>query len=161
MEIYGLLIDNSGTSLKFLIQVDVPLSKRQFAHSPGVLLVNPAETTDPFVLFSKAIVLMSEVKAFNGRFRVKNFNGDPMNQSNDGSTMQASSQEQPEATTVDPRQTSSFRAVECLVSSFISSFPVAYRTFFVGSAAVEFALLIAHVVPKLFVDSLSVLIIRT
>ncbi|CAK5280565.1 unnamed protein product [Mycena citricolor] len=52
------------------------LPERQWAHGRDLLLVHPEEQTDSFVLYVKAVMIISKVKAFNFRFRSKYFFGD-------------------------------------------------------------------------------------
>ncbi|KAI0660380.1 hypothetical protein C8Q70DRAFT_1052957 [Cubamyces menziesii] len=55
----------------------VPPSQRQWSYQPDVLTNHPEEQIDSFVLHVKATLLLSKIKIFNGRYRVKRHLGIP------------------------------------------------------------------------------------
>ncbi|GJE87922.1 Zn(II)2Cys6 transcription factor [Phanerochaete sordida] len=57
--------------------VMVLANDRQFSHARNALTVYPPEQTDPFIMYTKASMLMSRVKNFCLRFRQMQFAGDP------------------------------------------------------------------------------------
>ena len=60
-----------------LVKVLVPPSQRQWSYQPDVLTNHPEEQIDSFVLHVKATLLLSKIKIFNGRYRVKRHLGIP------------------------------------------------------------------------------------
>ncbi|KAF7339384.1 Eukaryotic translation initiation factor 3 subunit H [Mycena sanguinolenta] len=89
---------------------------RQWAQTRNLLLLHPDNQTDSFVLYVKAVMLMSKVKTFNLRFRAKHFFGD--------STMMSPHSEQLNpAEPVDPRGSPAFIELDNIAASFRSSFP--------------------------------------
>ncbi|KLO12869.1 hypothetical protein SCHPADRAFT_393594 [Schizopora paradoxa] len=115
----------------------VPMSQRQFIHSPDLLSSHPPELTDSFVLMVKSAILVSRVRTFNRRFRKLNFLGvddmclnvSPSSESNtptssgsnDGS--QSSTGSSNRTKTTDARQVDRFLKLENEVESFTRSFP--------------------------------------
>ncbi|KAJ7235915.1 hypothetical protein B0H12DRAFT_1238654 [Mycena haematopus] len=79
---------------------------RQWAHTRDLLLLHPDKQTDSFVLYVKAVMLLSRVKTFNLRFRAKHFFGDTNS-----------------AEPVDPRGSPAFMELDNIATSFRSSFP--------------------------------------
>ncbi|KIP05989.1 hypothetical protein PHLGIDRAFT_107482 [Phlebiopsis gigantea 11061_1 CR5-6] len=51
--------------------------ERQYSHGKDTLTVFPLDQTDPFIMYSKATILMSRVKNFCLRFRSLRYVGDP------------------------------------------------------------------------------------
>ncbi|KLO14473.1 hypothetical protein SCHPADRAFT_920667 [Schizopora paradoxa] len=94
----------------------VPPKHRQWAHSPEMLLSHNPEQTDSFILYIKSSIVMSRVKCFNLRFRALNFAGDPK------FTVPGMGADR-SAQYIDPRATEGFKEVDCLVNSFVDSFP--------------------------------------
>ncbi|KAF8216122.1 hypothetical protein K438DRAFT_1800101 [Mycena galopus ATCC 62051] len=89
---------------------------RQWAHTRDLLLLHPDKQTDSFVLYVKAVMLISRVKSFNLRFRAKHFFGDV--------TMMSPHNEQTNpAEPVDPRGSPAFMGLDQIAGSFRSSFP--------------------------------------
>ena len=125
----------------------VPPRNRQWAHSPDILLNHPPEQTDSFVLYIKSSIVMSRVKAFNLRFRAKNYAGDP--------TMVApldslSAAQNSTAQYIDPRDTSGFKEIDHLVSTFVSSFPRGFKDP-ISNSKIDMHLLLAHLAPHVSV----------
>ncbi|KAJ7361636.1 hypothetical protein DFH08DRAFT_844736 [Mycena albidolilacea] len=93
---------------------------RQWAHTRDLLLLHPDNQTDSFVLYIKAVMLISRVKTFNLRFRAKHFFGDV--------TMMSPHNEQTNpAEPVDPRGSPAFMEVDQVAERFRSSFPSRLR----------------------------------
>ncbi|KAL0579098.1 hypothetical protein V5O48_002881 [Marasmius crinis-equi] len=88
-------------------------SQRQWSHSRDLLLTNPEDQVDPFVLYVKTSIITSKVKGFNMRFRARHFAGDesviPVN----------SVLNEP----IDPRDTRSFIELDRIISDFHSTIP--------------------------------------
>ncbi|KAJ3015462.1 hypothetical protein NUW54_g1039 [Trametes sanguinea] len=55
----------------------VPPNDRQWSYQPDVITNHLDDQTDSFVLHVKATLLLSRVKVFNGRYKVKRHLGDP------------------------------------------------------------------------------------
>jgi len=89
---------------------------RQWAQSRDLLLVHPESQTDSFILYIKGSILLSQVKAFNLRFRSKHFSGDPTVASIYEGPL---SPDEP----VDPRESAAFVELDHIASSFHASFP--------------------------------------
>ena len=103
------------------------------------------------MLFAKSVILMSKVKAFNGRFRTKCSIGDPeivqpVGMNVDQETMRSA---KASPSTIDPRQTPGFKTVENLIIGFVDSFPSSLRTLAIGDTT-DFGLMTAHLVPKMY-----------
>jgi hypothetical protein len=114
----------------------VPTEQRQRLTTPRVLTTHPPETTDSFVLYIKATVLLSKVKIFNLRFKAKF-------QSPVVVGVQVSS---PQAEEIDPRDTPAFKALDGAISSFKMTFPREYRDP-IPNGVVDSYLYVAHLVP--------------
>lgn len=87
---------------------------------------------------------MSRVKAFNLRFRAKNFAGDPDMIVPLGSS---TDDQCPTAQYIDPRETRGFKEIDQLVSSFIPSFPKGLRDA-TQDGVVDIHLLLALLTPN-------------
>ncbi|KAF9473114.1 hypothetical protein BDN70DRAFT_886156 [Pholiota conissans] len=123
---WALSLDNQDVSQLLPVRGDqfvqgmlVQPVDRQWAQSPDLLLVHPENQTDSFILYIKGTILISQVKAFNLRFRSKHFAGDPAVASvysvNDGYQTSENS--------VDPRGSAAFIELDHIVSSFRGCFP--------------------------------------
>ncbi|KAG6847422.1 hypothetical protein H0H93_008217 [Arthromyces matolae] len=99
-----------------LLPVLVSPQERQWAHTKDLLLINPEDQTDSFILYIKGSIMISRVKSFNLRFRSRHFVGDATvaSQLNDGLG---------HSETVDPRGSPAFIELDHIVSSFRASFP--------------------------------------
>ncbi|KAJ3570257.1 hypothetical protein NP233_g4533 [Leucocoprinus birnbaumii] len=84
--------------------------QRQWAHTGNLLLTHPEGQIDSFILYIKATILISRVKAFNTRFRARLHAGD-------------SSVTNSESEDHDPRGSPAFIELDHITSSFRSSFP--------------------------------------
>ncbi|KAJ6604750.1 hypothetical protein DFH09DRAFT_1123717 [Mycena vulgaris] len=94
---------------------------RQWAHTRDLLLLHPEKQTDSFVLYIKAVMLISKVKTFNLRFRARHFFGDV-------AVMSPHSEPYNPLEPVDPRGSPAFIELDNIASSFRSSFPSNLRT---------------------------------
>lgn len=92
---------------------------------------------------------MSRVKTFNLRFRAKNFAGDLTMVPPPGST---TADQCATAQYIDPRETSGFKEIDHLVSSFVSSFPRGFRDP-VQDGVLDIHLLLAILAPNMHVLS--------
>ncbi|KAJ7925882.1 hypothetical protein B0H13DRAFT_1973748 [Mycena leptocephala] len=93
---------------------------RQWAHTRDLLLLHPDKQTDSFVLYVKAVIMLSQVKTFNLRFRAKHFFGDP-------SVMSPHNERSNPLEPVDPRGSPAFMELDNIATSFRSSFPTHLR----------------------------------
>jgi hypothetical protein len=127
---WALSLDNQDVSQLLPVRGDQFLQgtlvqpvDRQWAQSPDLLLVNLEEQTDSFTLYIKGTILISQVKAFNLRFRSKHFAGDPtvanIYNAHDGFQTPENS--------VDPRGSAAFIELDHIVTSFRASFPAHLR----------------------------------
>lgn len=97
----------------------MPQEERCWSHDVDVLLNHPPDRTDSFVLWVKAVMLLSRVKTFNVRWRGRMHVRDPAYYSpidtseSDG--------------TPDPRDSPAFLELEQLVHAFRASFPAHLR----------------------------------
>ena len=90
-----------------------------------MLTTHPAETTDSFVLYIKGIVLLSKVKTFNLRFKVK-YPG----------------------TEVDARDTPAFSELQSALQAFQRGIPDEFRKpVQVTNGALDTHLYMAHLAP--------------
>ncbi|KAF8527964.1 fungal-specific transcription factor domain-containing protein, partial [Hysterangium stoloniferum] len=112
------------SSQEFNEGLSPPVEERQRLGSPRVLTSHPPEHTDSFVLYVKAMALLSKVKIFNSRFRAKFQN----------------------AGEVDPRDTPVFKGLDGIISTFRISFPPGLREPIVGGV-VDNHLYLAHLIP--------------
>ncbi|KAH8120305.1 hypothetical protein DFH11DRAFT_1559424 [Phellopilus nigrolimitatus] len=149
---WAMSLDDQDVSQLFPVRADqfeqgilVPPKDRQWAHSPDILLTHPPEQTDSFVLYIKASIVMSRVKTFNLRFRAKNFAGDLTMVPPPGST---TADQCATAQYIDPRETSGFKEIDHLVSSFVSSFPRGFRDP-VQDGVLDIHLLLAILAPNI------------
>ncbi|KAF8078522.1 hypothetical protein FPV67DRAFT_1557832 [Lyophyllum atratum] len=90
--------------------------QRQWAHTRDLLLIHPDKQTDSFILYVKGTIMMSQVKAFNLRFRARHFVGDASVASHFSDGLGPSE-------SVDPRGSPAFIELDHVVSSFRASFP--------------------------------------
>lgn len=88
-------------------QRDYPFEIRQRLASPNCLLSHPPLLTSPFSLLIKAINLLSQVKAFNVRFKNKHADDLPG--------------------PVDPRSTDEFKELDDVIGRFKASWPKEYK----------------------------------
>jgi hypothetical protein len=101
---------------------------RQLIQDADIFISHPRENTDSFTLYIKAGLLISRIRSFNIRHRVRN-------RAQSG---------------VDPRNTSNFQTLDDLVVAFIERFPKEFRDPFkrnegLGSEfRVDPILLVAH-----------------
>ncbi|KAJ7631110.1 hypothetical protein FB45DRAFT_990906 [Roridomyces roridus] len=94
---------------------------RQWAHTRDLLLTHPDKQTDSFVLYVKAVMMISKIKTFNLRFRSRHFFGDAavMAPHNDrGNPLDPS---------IDPRGSPAFTELDDIANSFRASFPAHLR----------------------------------
>jgi len=89
---------------------------RQWAHTRDLLLTHPDKQTDSFVLYVKAVMMISQVKTFNLRFRARHFFGDL-------SVMSPHSENNNPLEPIDPRGSPAFMELDNITSSFRASFP--------------------------------------
>ncbi|KAJ7110114.1 hypothetical protein C8R44DRAFT_801404 [Mycena epipterygia] len=89
---------------------------RQWAHTRDLLLLHPEKQTDSFVLYVKAVMMISKVKTFNFRFRAKHFFGD-------ASVMSPHTDRINPLEPVDPRGSPAFMELDNITSAFRASFP--------------------------------------
>ncbi|KAJ7619127.1 hypothetical protein DFH06DRAFT_1235416 [Mycena polygramma] len=99
---------------------------RQWAHTRDLLLTHPEKQTDSFVLYIKAVMLISRVKTFNLRFRAKHFFGDP-------TVMSPHNEQSNPMEPIDPRGSPAFIELDDIALSFRSSFPSHLRQPIVGN----------------------------
>ena len=110
-------------------QIDVAPSDRQWAHDPTTLLTHPPSQTDSFILYIKSAILVSLVKTFNMRTRVRMVvaSGKPANFAACGPSLLDDGCAFSPGTvgdgTFDVRDTSAFQALDRLVGGFRASFP--------------------------------------
>ncbi len=81
-----------------------------------MLVTHPNPQTDSFVLYIKAMTLLSHVKVFTVRYKGRYYAGDPTMYSANGATCNSLDE-------LDPRDTVAFQEIDHLVSSFKASFP--------------------------------------
>ncbi|KAI0271386.1 hypothetical protein BC834DRAFT_818707 [Gloeopeniophorella convolvens] len=115
-------------SVYFDVGVSRSLDDRQHALGKDVVLIHPEDQTDSFSLYVKGSMILSRVKTFNTRFRVRRFMDDPAYayapayaevwEKNDEEARNGSS---------DPRRTSAFIEVDHIASMFRQSFPLHLR----------------------------------
>ncbi|KAF9015250.1 hypothetical protein BDQ17DRAFT_1340740 [Cyathus striatus] len=94
--------------------------ERQWAHSRDVLLQHPDNQIDSFILYIKGTIMLSQVKAFNLRFRAKHFAGD--------ASVATAYGDHQSSDRVDPRGSQAFIELDNIVSSFRASFPSHLRS---------------------------------
>ncbi|KAJ6575219.1 hypothetical protein B0H19DRAFT_1127724 [Mycena capillaripes] len=99
---------------------------RQWAHTRDLLLVHPDKQTDSFVLYVKAVMIISKVKTFNLRFRAKHFFGD-------ATVMSPHNEQSNPLDPIDPRGSPAFIELDNIAQSFRSSFPSHMRQPIVGN----------------------------
>ncbi|KIJ68342.1 hypothetical protein HYDPIDRAFT_146307 [Hydnomerulius pinastri MD-312] len=97
--------------------IPVKTEARQWSHFEDTFLIHPLEITDSFTLYIKSMMIISRIKTFNLRFRVKENLGDP------GSLITRTTW----ANVPDIRSAPTFRQLEDLVTSFRSSFPNEFK----------------------------------
>ncbi|TRM66195.1 hypothetical protein BD626DRAFT_198467 [Schizophyllum amplum] len=129
----------------------VSAADRQWAHTHDVLLQNPVEHTDSFVLYVKGAILLSRVKRFNLRFRSQHFIGNPAMSAAamDTSTPGASTpymQSTQDENFVDPRTSPAFIELERIANSFRQAFPPHLR-YPIQDNVVDNHLYAAHLMP--------------
>ncbi|KAI0684542.1 hypothetical protein BC835DRAFT_1422219 [Cytidiella melzeri] len=103
---------------EFFYGVSVSAEDRQWSMDKNVFLYHPPQQTDSFILYIKSAMLISQVKAFNVRYRGRHFTGDlDMYEPRQG-TLSFD-----DLKYWDPRNTLAFRELDYLVSSYKVSFP--------------------------------------
>ncbi len=101
-------------------QILVPPGRRQWSHDPGVIETHLESQTDSFILHVKATRLLSKVKIFNGRYKVRRHLGDP--------AMQPDPAGIPGMTGKDLIQTApAFVEIDRLLVAFTQSLPMQLR----------------------------------
>ncbi|KAJ7597136.1 hypothetical protein C8J56DRAFT_919311 [Mycena floridula] len=87
---------------------------RQWAHSNNLILTQPENQIDSFILYIKSAIIISHVKTFNLRFRARHFAGDEAVANVAG----------PDGShPVDPRGSPAFIELDRIIFSFLSTFP--------------------------------------
>ncbi|KDQ63649.1 hypothetical protein JAAARDRAFT_148211 [Jaapia argillacea MUCL 33604] len=94
--------------------------ERQWSHSRDLFLTHPEDQTDSFVLYIKAVMLLSRIKSFNLRFRARHYAGDPATMSPPPVPGSSAPQR------FDPRTTPGFVELDTLAAKFRPSFPREY-----------------------------------
>ncbi|KAG8856435.1 hypothetical protein FRB96_006401 [Tulasnella sp. 330] len=110
----------------------IPTEARQRLFSRQALLIHPRLTTDAFSLYIKASCLLGRVKTFNGRFKYRYTDGEGINLGDDtanlGTLRDSKGHESMRGvTTMDPRETDEFKALDALVTTFLSSWPREFK----------------------------------
>ncbi|KAG8997272.1 hypothetical protein FRB95_003578 [Tulasnella sp. JGI-2019a] len=126
----------------------VPTQGRQRLLSHQMHMIHPRLTTDSFTLYIKASTLIGKVKTFNCRFRYRYTYGDQPHPSSDPRTNRSSVNE---ATTIDPRSTDEFKALDEQVEQFITNIPGDFKDP-VGldtGAKLDATLYMAHLLPHM------------
>ncbi|KAI0691869.1 hypothetical protein BC835DRAFT_1359660 [Cytidiella melzeri] len=101
---------------QFDLGVKVPMENRQFSNDSNVLSHHPPQQTDSFIMFIKASMLISRVKAFITRYKGRYHAGD--------ATMYSLSNIVPASIDdYDPRDTPAFQEVDQLLRLWRDSFP--------------------------------------
>ena len=100
-----------------------------------MMLIHPPATTDSFVLYVKASILLGKVKSFNVRFKPKYCEG----------THWPSLFE--DNCSIDPTDTAEFQALDNLIASFGKSFPRDFRDPVRVDGRVDPVLYVAHLIP--------------
>lgn len=93
-------------------------SERQWSHDKEVLTKHPEQQIDSFILYIKATILLSRVKAFNLRYKGKHYAGDASMQSPASSPANGD-----QAEYFSVKETPAFRELDDLVTNFKNSFP--------------------------------------
>ena len=86
-------------------------TERQWAHTKDLLLVHPVDQCDPFSLYIKGTFLITQVKNFNRRFRLRHYAENP-SALRSGFTRVS-----------DARNTQAFKELDIILLSFRKSFP--------------------------------------
>lgn len=124
-------------------------SKRQHALGNDILLFHPEDQVDSFNMYIKGTILLSRVKTFNLRFRVKRFMGDPAYTcSPTYSELWLKDSDGARDVTTDPRRTPAFMEIDRIASMFRQSFPPHLRNP-IGDGCVDLHLYSASLVPHL------------
>lgn len=110
--------------------------RRQRIASPNMLFTHPPESTSPFSLLIKSVILLGKVKTFNVRFRNKYAETEYEH---------------------DPRSTAEFRELNQLVSGFREGWPKEWReradAVVSEGGKVDATLYLAALLPSVYVRS--------
>ncbi|KAJ2986164.1 hypothetical protein NUW54_g9880 [Trametes sanguinea] len=125
----------------------VPPNERQWSYQPDVITNHLDDQTDSFVLHVKATLLLSRVKVFNGRYKVKRHLGDPAMQPDPAGTP-----EMPGPNWVQAAP--AFVELDRLISAFKQSLPTKLKDplytgvldveLFTALSTIHFATIILH-----------------
>ncbi|KAI8980709.1 hypothetical protein BD414DRAFT_420621 [Trametes punicea] len=125
----------------------VPPNERQWSYQPDVIVNHLEDQTDSFILHVKASMLLSKVKVFNSRYRVKRHLGDPAMQPNP-----AGIPEMPYSNLIQAAP--AFVELERLIATFKQSLPTKLKDplysgvldvgLFTALSSVHFATIILH-----------------
>jgi len=130
-------------------------SERQRALGKDILLLHPEDQADSFNMYIKGTILLSRVKVFNLRFRVKRFMGDPAYMcSPTYSEVWEKDSDEVRDLTGDPRRTPAFVEIDRIASMFRQSFPVHLRNP-IRDGCVDSHLYSASLIPHLYVNCFS------
>lgn len=98
-------------SLTFSLQVITSPEERQWSHDNDILTKHPEDHTDPYILYTKSVMLLSRVKSLCLRARIGYY-----------PQIHAKTSER------DPRLTAEFWDAESAVNTFKESLPVQYKS---------------------------------
>ncbi|KIO22764.1 hypothetical protein M407DRAFT_27718 [Tulasnella calospora MUT 4182] len=104
----------------------VPIQGRQTIFSENIHLQHPSLTTDPWTLYIKATILISRVKTFNGRYRIK-------------------SKVRPSGIPISPAENEEFHRLDQAINEFTQHIPSAFRE--PVETTVDPILYMAHLLP--------------
>ena len=137
------------------LQASWSSSERQHALGKDVLLLHPEDQVDSFNLYIKGTILLSRVKTFNLRFRVKSFLGDPAYiYSPTYSEVWEKDRDKARNVTADPRRTPGFIEIDHIASMFRQSFPLHLRDP-IRDGCVDSHLYAASLMPHVYVNCFS------
>ena len=127
-------------------------SERQRPVGKDILLLHPEDQVDSFNMYIKGTILLSQVKTFNVRFRVKRFLGDPAYMySPMYSEVWEKDSDEAHDVTGDPRRTSGFIEIDHIASMFRQSFPLHLRNP-IRDGCVDSHLYSACLLPHVYVN---------
>jgi hypothetical protein len=130
-------------------------SERQRALGKDFLLLHPEDQVDSFNMYIKGTILLSRVKAFNVRFRVKRFLGDPAYIcSPTYSEVWEKDSDEAHDVIDDPRRTPGFIEIDHIASMFRQSFPLYLRNP-IRDGCVDSHLYSASLMPHVYVKCFS------
>ncbi|GJE86698.1 Zn(II)2Cys6 transcription factor [Phanerochaete sordida] len=101
---------------QFELGLRIAPEDRQWSHDRELLLTHAPERTDSFVLWLKATMLLSRVKAFNVRYKGRYFAGDAAYSSPSSSPSERGGE-------YDPRDSPAFQELDHAARAFRASFP--------------------------------------